>query len=421
FAFARGQPLRLIDGREVRLERPLDFAAVTDHADSFDVMYLCTDPIYRDDAYCGAMRDARSNGDGRTIFNDYLLPMIGGAKPAKSRLCDTDGVDCEAAIASQWRRAQFAANEADEPCAFTAFIGYEWSASPGGRHWHRNILFRSEHVPNRAFDYVRYPSVGSLWQALAQECRAESGCQALSIPHNSNWADGGGFDVETESPAMNANRARYDRVLEVHQEKGSSECLPASPLSSDEDCNFEILTSNAAKHRLSGPETGNATEAWERMRSTYLRGLLGRGLRLLQTRAARSTRWSWAWWGRRTTIMAPAAWWMNTPGRAAFHRWGSTARVGCSNSTSTRVGSLRYGPPRTPAQRSLMRCTVAKRMPRVGRVSNCDSARERAISVPMRGRRSMWRWVVACLALRSHLLSGCWRGAITRSLRVSRS
>ena len=101
FAFARGQSLRLIDGREVRLERPLDFAAVTDHADSFDVMYLCTDPIYRDDAYCRAMRDARRSGDGRTIFNNYLLPIIGGEKPAKSPLCEAADVDCEAAIAGQ--------------------------------------------------------------------------------------------------------------------------------------------------------------------------------------------------------------------------------------------------------------------------------------------------------------------------------
>jgi hypothetical protein len=210
----------------VQLDRPLDFAAVTDHADGFDVMYLCTDPEYRDDAYCRAMRDARKSGAGRTIFTDYLLPMIGGAQPAQSPLCAKDGVDCDAAIKSQWRRAQFAANEADAPCEFTAFIGYEWSATPGGRHWHRNVIYRSDRVPERAFDYVRYPSVGQLWDALAAECREENGCAALAIPHNTNWADGGGFDVETESSAMLLARARYERLPEIHQEKGSSECLP---------------------------------------------------------------------------------------------------------------------------------------------------------------------------------------------------
>jgi len=336
FAFARGQPLRLSDGRQVQLDRPLDFAAVTDHADGFDVMYLCTDPEYRDAAYCNAMRDARRRGAARTLFTDYLLPMIGGAEPAKSPLCAIKGVDCEAATMSQWRRAQFAANEADAPCRFTAFIGYEWSATPGGRHWHRNVIYRSDRVPDRAFDYVRYPAVGLLWKALAEECREEDGCAALAIPHNTNWADGGSFDVELESAELLEARARYERLLEIHQEKGSSECLAANRNDPGSDCTFELLIDNAAKTQLSGPETGEPDAVWQRMRSTYFRGLLGRGLGAFVATGGRVNPLELGVVGSTDTHHG-------TAGMVDEHDWqGGIASLGLDD--AARLGQLGYNP-----------------------------------------------------------------------------
>ena len=43
-----------------------------------------------------------------------------------------------------------ASNEADDRssgCAFTTFVGYEWTASVNTRNLHRNVLFRNERVP----------------------------------------------------------------------------------------------------------------------------------------------------------------------------------------------------------------------------------------------------------------------------------
>jgi hypothetical protein len=68
YAFARGQPLRLGNGEMAAIDRPLDFAAVTDHAASFDVMYLCTDPVYRDNAYCNAIREGRDSRNARFVI-----------------------------------------------------------------------------------------------------------------------------------------------------------------------------------------------------------------------------------------------------------------------------------------------------------------------------------------------------------------
>ena len=276
FAFARGQPLRLANGDMLTIDRPLDFAAVTDHAETFDVMYLCTDPLYADHAYCRAMREARDERRGRHIFTEFLLPVV--SQRETPAVCEDAGSDCPAGSRGQWRRVQASANAADEPCRFTALIGYEWSASPGGRHWHRNVIFRSSQVPDQAFDYVRYPTAASLWEALDASCIPADGCDVLAIPHNINWADGGGFDVAVEPPATQALRARFERLAEIHQEKGNSECLPADPHDTGDDCAFERLTANFARDHISGEDGRSAEERWRQTRSTYYRSLLTRGL-----------------------------------------------------------------------------------------------------------------------------------------------
>ena len=287
YAFAKGQPLRLSNGAMAAIDKPLDFVAVTDHAETYDVMYLCTDPLYRDDAYCKAIRSGREPGNARYVFNNYLLPLVSGEPPAPAPLCAEEGVDCRAASASQWLRTQYAANEANEPCEFTALIGYEWSATPGGRHWHRNVIFRSDSVPEQVVDYIHFPQVTSLWHELATHCRLEDGCDALAIPHNINWANGGPtFDVENADAQSLQARARYERVAEIHQEKGNSECLAQNrPEPGDlphPDCGFEILNDNAALRYLAATDKVSEDEAWQRARPSYYRSLLARGLQAFE-------------------------------------------------------------------------------------------------------------------------------------------
>jgi hypothetical protein len=270
YAFARGQSLRLDNGQLISLDRPLDFAAVTDHAETWEITYNCTDPVYADIPYCTGMRARRDAGDGRGVFTDYLLPVVTNEPPVAAPFCDV--LDCPTASTSQWQRVQQAAQQANDPCEFTALIGYEWTASPGGRHWHRNVIFRSSSVPDQAFDYIRYPSVAKLWQALAEHCRPEHGCDAVAIPHNINWTDGGTFDVENDLPEVAALRARYERLAEMHQEKGASECLPETRDGDRTDCGFELV-----EVRMLGPDP-DPEAGWRAMRSGYYRSLLGRGL-----------------------------------------------------------------------------------------------------------------------------------------------
>ena len=46
------------------------------------------------------------------------------------------------AYRSAWRETIKAADEANEPGRFTAFIGFEWTSNTGGNNLHRNVIFR---------------------------------------------------------------------------------------------------------------------------------------------------------------------------------------------------------------------------------------------------------------------------------------
>ena len=279
YAFAKGQPLRLANGEIKTIDRPLDFAAVTDHPETWDQMYTCTDPEYADNEHCKELRELHRNRQSSRIFFDYLIPMVSNQPPSLPEFCDADGGNCKVARINQWRRTQFAANEANEPCNFTALIGYEWTASPGGRHWHRNVIFRSDAVTPQAYDFVRYPEIHDLWQQLDQNCHEDDGCRVLTIPHNINWAYGGpSFAVESETDQQWALRTRFERLAEIFQQKGSSECLPESAEKLDDDCSFNLAQENPLIAQLSGASDVSPEEVWKQARSSYYRTLLGRGL-----------------------------------------------------------------------------------------------------------------------------------------------
>lgn len=284
FRFAKGEAIRLASG-PVQLDRPLDFMAVTDHAEWLDLMFTCTDPQFSDHPVCKDVRAKSSQATGSQIFRDYVNPTITLDRPQPTQLCKENPAACERARDSQWVRMQRQANEANQPCRFTAFIGFEWSGTPGAAHNHRNVIFASDKVTAIPIDYIRFPSASALWDSLARQCRPEDGCDAIAIPHNMNMGDGLSFDIETEDESQLALRTRYERLVEIVQEKGASECLaPYAERTSGKDCTFEPYVTLHARPK---PPADFAQAEWEKARSTYARGLLRRGL-LAQARTNRN-------------------------------------------------------------------------------------------------------------------------------------
>jgi len=253
YRFARGAAVSLppFDAqgngtRMAQLDRPLDFAAVTDHSEYLGEVEICTtpgSPTY-DSADCQMYR-----AGGEVAYANVGVKMTQSRPKRFTDICGTDGSVCLAAAGTVWQRVQDAAAAAYDPCTFTSLVAYEYSRSPGGSTTHRNIIFRTDHVPLPISGFEE-PTAQGLWTALHTQCiDAGIGCDALAIPHNSNESNGRTFFVEypgattiDEQRAQATLRAQMEPLVEVYQHKGNSECI--NGLSGvigdpDEQCEFE--------------------------------------------------------------------------------------------------------------------------------------------------------------------------------------
>ncbi|MCC6620382.1 MAG: DUF3604 domain-containing protein [Deltaproteobacteria bacterium] len=268
-----GAPLRTL-----RLERPLDFAAVTDHAEFLGLVHTCQTPGAPgyDHDECQRYRD---DPDGAFVrLNAYVAAAQGGtAWPAA---CGDGGADCLGGEASAWdeiREAAAAAHDATPACTFTTFVGYEWSGAPGTQNLHRNVIFESDKVPARPVSYFDESWPDGLWTRLDTECGAIPGCRVLVIPHNSNLSSGLMFEAKKRdgSPIDRAyaeRQAAMEPLVEIMQHKGDSECLPGTPIA-DERCGFEKVPYNNLGSANLGIETPPVP-------SDFVRAALGQGLAL---------------------------------------------------------------------------------------------------------------------------------------------
>ncbi len=285
YRFAKGEQGQILpDGTRVKISRPLDFAAVTDHAETFDVMHLCTDSSHGEAyEYCQKLVSLGGDDRGKSLqaFREFLLPVIAGDTPKPPALCAEEGVDCARAAQEQWLNIQRYAHEANESCKFSAFVGFEWSATPNASHWHRNVIFKNENVSREALDYVRYPSPDALWKAIDTQCDRAQGCEAIAIPHNTNLSEGGGFDVEGRDEAMLFRRAKYERLIELFQSKGVSECLAENWDDPQSDCGFEAYLLTKTQKSLA-----NDPASLQKFNRSFTRNILSRGLLSYQNSGA---------------------------------------------------------------------------------------------------------------------------------------
>ena len=238
YRFAKGATIEHGAGYPVTIARPLDFAAVTDHAE-----YLGQAKLSGLDVPTTRQRlaDLLSNENRLTITQAWweIMSLIreNGFK------LDLEGVD-PAINKSAWEEIVAAAEQHYEPGVFTTFPGWEWSADAGdvGTHLHRNVIYGGDDLPEIPFSAIDGPTPPDLWAFLRSE-RA-NGRRVMAIPHNPNLSEGMAYRItgssgERITELSPADRSILEPISEILQIKGSSDTHPL--LSSlDEFADFEI-------------------------------------------------------------------------------------------------------------------------------------------------------------------------------------
>lgn len=280
YAFARGQSIAIqkvndsSDGPfSAKIERPLDFAAVTDHAENIGTISLCTDPesaVYNIKD-CQFVRKPLPT-HSMAAFSSELTKVF-HTMYFSENICGKDRNACKAAVYSPWQEIQQSANDWNNACDFTTFIGYEYSQTLQGSNLHHNVIFANEKVTDVPISSRDVPGVFDFYQQLKTDCNlSDTDCQAIAIPHNSNISNGKMFTLnypgdEKDQRRWAQLRADMIPIVESFQEKGDSECrngLWNVIGQTDEFCDFEKYRDwpAAGTHTLSSIEdcelgTGN--------------------------------------------------------------------------------------------------------------------------------------------------------------------
>jgi hypothetical protein len=218
--------------RKVSLERPLDFAAITDHGEFLGEIYHCSTPgsAGYDSKKCQKYRQPESEG----AF-DFGVMLALDEPERDDDYCGGDVAKCAEAAKIRWQAMQDAAESAYDrtaECAFTSFVAYEYTNTIAVSNLHRNVIFRNANVPPLPVTHFEAPSPWLLWQGLDEQCNnADTGCDVIVLPHNSNLSNGNlfypdypGAKNKAEEREMAELRARMEPVVEMFQHKGDMEC-----------------------------------------------------------------------------------------------------------------------------------------------------------------------------------------------------
>ena len=286
FRFAKGEPARssLNNAEQTRLPRPLDFAAVTEHAEWLGEYGLIVDPDYNPEdpaarAIVDRYRATRVPGqDGRAGDVHAMVEVVisGMVRPDPTRLPVGELKEVLDAGRTIWRRIVEIAASHNDPGRFTTLNGFEWTPTPGGVNFHRVIIFRGDDVPDLPLSNYEATHPEQLWDWL--ESAAGGPDNAVAITHNANFSNGQMFnprysDGREIDEAYARRRALWEPLAEMFQSKGSSETTPAvSP--HDPFAGFEIVASQAFQQ-----VSGSSSASTGQMKWGTVRGGLQEGLR----------------------------------------------------------------------------------------------------------------------------------------------
>jgi hypothetical protein len=238
YRFARGEEITASTGQPVRLGRPLDWLAITDHSDAmgFTVDVLAGSPLvtkYEQGARwskaftAGGQVAVEATVEMITAFSQGKMnpEMIANYSPGSRR------------YATLWDATVDAAEEFNEPGRFTTFIGFEWTSQVKGSNLHRNVIFRDN--GDRARQVVPYTTLAPMGSTdpldlfkYLENYESKTNGAAIAFAHNGNLSNGIMFPVDAQYTGRKLDkkyveqRAKWERMYEITQIKGDGEAHP---------------------------------------------------------------------------------------------------------------------------------------------------------------------------------------------------
>ncbi len=246
YRFAKGEQVTASSGQPAKLARPLDFLVVADHSDNMGFFpdLLAGKPNIVADPQGRRWFDMINGGQGADAAIEIIVAFSQG-KLNKAMVYGPDS----SAYRSAWTETIKAAEQANEPGRFTAFIGYEWTSNTGGNNLHRNVIFRDNgDNARRVAPYTTMAPLGSdnprdLWKWMAGY-EDKTGGRVLAIAHNGNLSNGRMFPIVEPGTGKRIDREyaetrmKWERLYEVTQIKGDGETHPLLSRN-DEFASFE--------------------------------------------------------------------------------------------------------------------------------------------------------------------------------------
>ena len=283
YRFARGEEVVASSGQPVRLARPLDWLAVTDHSDGmgFVIDILAASPLVTKYEQ-GSRWSKGMRGGGQEAVN-ATLDMIQAFSQGK--------VDPEMfanyspgsrRFATLWDEVINAAEDFNDPGEFTTFIAFEWTSLVKGANMHRNVIFRDNGDRARqVVPFTTFPPIGSadpldLFKYLEDYEKKTNGA-VMALAHNGNLSNGIMFPIDSQYSGKRLDefyveqRAKWERMYEITQIKGDGE---THPFLSPDDEFADYMTWDVGNLDLSEAKTDDM------LAGEYTREALKRGLQL---------------------------------------------------------------------------------------------------------------------------------------------
>jgi hypothetical protein len=243
YRYAKGGTVT-VNGAPQTRRRPLDFVAVSDHAEYIGEMYstMVDGAPGHDQELLQQLRSLQTLEEKEQWFQKYVIENNRGTTPQHPPFFAGPET-----VTSAWQVAIEAANANNEPGKFTAFVAFEWSGAPNGANLHRNVIYRDDNVPDAPMSYIDINREDGLWAWMAEG--EAQGMKALAIPHNSNaskllmFPDGNAAG-EPMDLAYAETRQHFEPLIEMMQIKGNSE-VHRKFWAADEFADFENADSLA--------------------------------------------------------------------------------------------------------------------------------------------------------------------------------